>query len=59
VNCRNDAAIRQRIGTAAPESFRTSAPVRFAASRANFGENGLIKTLCDEHASGQGVNGNG
>jgi hypothetical protein len=50
VNCRRNEAISQRIGIAADESFRTcevcGQPGRLRESR-------WIKTLCDEHASGQ------
>lgn len=51
VNCRNDAAIRQRIGTAAQESFRTC---EICGQPGELREGSWIKTLCDKHgASGQ------
>ena len=56
LNCRNDAAIRQRIGTAAQESFRTC---EICGQPGELREDGRIKTLCDEHASGQEVEDHG
>jgi hypothetical protein len=50
VNCRRNEAIRQRIGIAADESFRTcEVCVQSGALR----EAGRIKTVCDEHNASQ------
>jgi hypothetical protein len=46
VNCRNE-AIRQRIGIAAEESFRTC---EVCGQSETLREGGWIKTLCEEHA---------
>jgi hypothetical protein len=53
VNCRNDAAIRQRIGTAAQESFRTC---EICGQPGELREDSWIKTLCGKHASEHGLN---
>jgi hypothetical protein len=53
VNCRKEEAIRQRIGAAAQESFRTC---EVCGQQGELREDRWIKTLCDEHdAGGQGV----
>ena len=48
VNCRRNEAIRQRIGIAADESFRTC---EICGQPGTLREARCIKTLCDEHAS--------
>jgi len=48
VNCRKEGAIRQCIGAAAQESFHTC---EVCGQPGTLREDGLIKTLCDEHAS--------
>jgi len=49
VNCRRNEAIRQRIGIAAEESFRTC---EVCGQPGRLREDRWIKTLCDEHARG-------
>lgn len=57
VNCRQNEAISQRIGIAADESFHTC---EICGQPGKLREDGLIKTLCDEHnASGQEVDDHG
>ena len=57
VTCRKEEAIRQRIGTAAQESFRTC---EICGQPGILREDGRIKILCDEHdASGQEVEDHG
>jgi hypothetical protein len=51
VNHAND-AIRQRIGTAADESFCTC---EVCGQPGKLREDGWIKTLCDEHANAYGA----
>jgi hypothetical protein len=46
VNCRKDAAIRQRIGIAAQESFHTC---EICGQPGRLREDSWIKTLCDGH----------
>ena len=46
VNCRKQEAIRQRIGLAAQESFRTC---EICGQPGELREDSWIKTLCDEH----------
>jgi hypothetical protein len=46
VNCRRNEAIRQRIGIAADESFRTC---EVCGQPGELREERWIKTLCDEH----------
>ena len=46
VNCRRNEAIRQRIGIAADESFRTC---EVCGQPGELREDSFIKTLCDEH----------
>jgi hypothetical protein len=46
VNCRRNEAIRQRIGIAADESFRTC---EICGQPGTLREARCIKTLCDEH----------
>jgi hypothetical protein len=46
VNCRKEEAIRQRIGAAAQESFRTC---EVCGHPGTLREGDWIKTLCDEH----------
>jgi hypothetical protein len=48
VNCRRNEAIRQRIGIAADESFRTC---EVCGQPGKLREDRWIKTLCDEHTS--------
>jgi hypothetical protein len=48
VNCRRNDAIRQRILAAIEESFHTC---EVCGQPGKLRENGLIKTLCDEHAN--------
>ena len=48
VNCRRNEAIRQRIGIAADESFRTC---EVCGQPGTLREDRWIKTLCDEHTS--------
>jgi hypothetical protein len=48
VNCREEEAIRQRIGAAVHESFRTC---EVCGQPGKLREVGWIKTTCDEHAS--------
>ena len=53
VNCRKEEAIRQRIGAAAEESFRTC---EVCGQPGKLREDGWIKTLCDLHdASARGA----
>jgi hypothetical protein len=54
-NQAND-AIRQRIEAAIQESFHTC---EVCGQPGKLRENGLIKTLCDEHANEQGARQNG
>jgi hypothetical protein len=56
VNCRRNEAMRQRIGIAADESFRTC---EICGQPGRPREDSWIKTLCDEHASGQEVEDHG
>jgi hypothetical protein len=51
VNCRRNEAIRQRIGIAADESFRTC---EICGQPGTLREKRSIKTLCDEHAGVMG-----
>jgi hypothetical protein len=46
VNCRKEGAIRQRIGIAVDESFRTC---EICGQPGTLREDSWIKTLCDEH----------
>jgi hypothetical protein len=56
VNCRKEEAIRQRIGAAQEESF----PIcEVCGQPGTLRENGLIKTLCDEHAGAHGARDHG
>ncbi len=48
VNCRRNEAVRQRIGIAADESFRTC---EVCGQPGTLREGVWIKTLCDEHES--------
>ena len=50
VNCRRNEAIRQRIGIAADESFRTC---EVCGQPGKLREDRWIKTLCDEHDGAQ------
>jgi hypothetical protein len=52
VNCRNDAAIRQRIGIAADESFRSC---EICGQPGELRDGSWIKTLCDQHACVEGT----
>jgi hypothetical protein len=56
VNCRRNEAISQRIDAAIQESFHTC---EVCGQPGTLRENGLIKTVCDEHASGQEVEDHG
>jgi hypothetical protein len=49
VNCRRNVAIRQRIGIAADESFRTC---EVCGQPGELREGSWIKTVCDEHDAG-------
>ena len=55
VNCSRNDAVGQRIGIAAEESFHTC---EVCGQPGELRECDWIKTLCDEHASAYGVNGN-
>jgi hypothetical protein len=50
VNCRRNEAIRQRIGIAADESFRTC---EVCGQPGTLWEARCIKTLCDEHTASE------
>jgi hypothetical protein len=56
VNCRRNEGIRQRIGIAADESFRTC---EICGQPGALREERSIKTLCDEHASESGETDHG
>jgi hypothetical protein len=56
VNCRKEEAIRQRIGAAAQESFRTC---EVCGQPGRLREDGRIETLCNEHVRARGARDNG
>jgi hypothetical protein len=56
VNCRRNEAIRQRIGIALDKSFHTC---EICGQPETPREARCIKTLCDEHASGEEVDNHG